>query len=521
MSKKLLIAVVAIILAGGVKLSADDSQKREFRAAWLATVWRIDWPSTAGTSTSVANSQKSQLVAYLDDFQSQNFNAVCFHVRSMCDAMYESSYEPWSSYLTGSRGAKPAWDPLAYAVEQAHARGLELHAWVNPYRWATTSSGWSTAQDQALVNAGLILSYTASDGTVTKILNPGMPESRERIVNVVREIITKYDVDGIIFDDYFYPNGIPTSSSAGDYNLWQAYKSNGGTLSFANWRREQVNQMVRDVYNMIAETKPEVRFGIGPAGVAGTSSTSASKYGVTPCPKGSDWQYNGIFSDPLGWLYDGAIDYISPQLYWKTTHSTNPFGPLTQWWSYCANHFGRHHFASHSISFLASSSGAENNANGWAEVAQQIRLSRQYNLDNAPGVNIYSAKNINGRNGGVSGLGAYLKENVFQTKAIVPAITWKNGATYAAPTNARLSNGKLMWNAVNGTLIKYSVYAVPLSVTIADAQSSTFGGIKSDYLLNLTYTNSFTLPSDKQSGYWYAVCVVDGYDKEYDPAYVN
>ena len=242
----------------------------------------------------------------------------------------------------------------------------------------------------------MLLTYT-SGSTVTTILNPGLQQSIDRIVNVCRELAENYNIDGIIFDDYFYPSGIPTNSSADDYQLWQ---SSGTSLSFANWRRDNVNRMVQAVWDMLQET-----------GVAGTASTGASAHGVTPCPTGSDWQYNGIFSDPLAWLDDGTIDYISPQLYWKTNHSTNPFGPLTQWWSYVANHFGRHHYASHSISFLTSS----NTQSDWAEVAAQIRLSRQYTENNAPGVNFYSAKNINGDNGGVSGLGNYLAANVFSS----------------------------------------------------------------------------------------------------------
>ena len=406
--KRLLLLLIACIMVMGTTANADEALKREMRAAWVATVYRIDWP----TSVNNATAQKAELVAYLDDLKAQNFNAIFFQVRSMCDAMYQSSYEPWSSYLTNTRGKNPGYDPLAYAVEQCHARGIQCHAWVNPYRWSTGTTDWNTAQDQQLKNSGMLLSYTNSSGTKTTILNPGLPATRERIVNVIREIITNYDVDGVVFDDYFYPNGIPTNSNAEDYNLWN---DSGVDMTFADWRRNNVNMMVRDVYNMIQDTKPEVRFGISPAGVAGTAATSAAQHGVTPCPKGSDWQYNGIFSDPLAWLEQGTIDYISPQIYWKTTSSSNPFGPITKWWSYVANHFGRQHFASHSISFLKEDS---NTSSDWAEIVKQINYSRQYTENNAPGTVLYSAKNINGNNGGVSGLGAYLLANEFQHPAI-------------------------------------------------------------------------------------------------------
>ena len=505
MMKRILLLLITLAIATGAY--ADEALKREMRAAWVATVYRIDWP----TSVNNATAQKAELVAYLDNLQAQNFNAIFLQVRTMCDAFYQSSYEPWSSYLTGTRGRNPGYDPLAYAVEQCHARGIQCHAWVNPYRWST-GTDWNTEQDKQLKNSGMLLSYT-SGGTTTTILNPGLPETRQRIVNVIKEIITNYDVDGVIFDDYFYPNGIPTNSSAQDYNLWN---DSNVDMTFADWRRNNVNMMVADVYNMIQQVKPEVRFGIGPAGVAGTRSTSAAQHGVNPCPTGSDWQYNGIFSDPLAWLEQGTIDYISPQLYWKTDHSTNPFGPLTKWWSYVANHFGRHHYASHSISFLASTS---NTTSDWAEVTQQINYSRQYTENNAPGAVLYSAKNINGNNGGVGGLGNYLLANEFQHPAMIPAVTWKTAPGYDAPTGLALEGTNLVWNAQEGTLVKYSVYAVPNGITIDEAASTAFDGIKSDYLLGVTYKPEYPLASAYQSGYWYAVCVIDGYGNESGPAY--
>ena len=506
MMKKFLLLSIAIMTMA-IGSNADEALKREMRAAWVATVYRIDWP----TSVNNASAQKAELNAYLDNLQAQNFNAIYLQVRTMCDAFYQSSYEPWSSYLTGTRGKYPGYDPLAYAVEQCHARGIQCHAWVNPYRWsASASTDWNTPQDQELKNAGMLLTYNGKT-----ILNPGLPETRQRIVNVIKEIITKYDVDGVVFDDYFYPDNIPTNSSAPDYRLWN---DSNVDMTFADWRRNNVNMMVRDVYYMIQDVKPEVRFGISPAGVAGTRSTSAAQHGVTPCPTGSDWQYNGIFSDPLAWLEQGTIDYISPQLYWKTTHSTNPFGPLTQWWSYIANHFGRHHFASHSISFLAEGS---NTSNDWAEIVQQINFSRQYTENNAPGVVLYSAKNINGNNNGVSGLGNYLLANAFPHPAMIPAVTWKQAPGYNAPGNLAQNGTALTWTYQQGTLVKYSVYAVPSDMTRDDAMSPTYGGIKSDYLLGITYKPDFTLPSAYQNGYWYAVCVIDGYGNESEPAYLG
>ena len=420
--KKLTIALCLLLCVPHAL--ADTYIKREVRAVWMATVWALDFPTTTGTSASAQSMQKREMTDYLDRLKADNFNTVYFQVRSMCDAFYPSSYEPWSSYLTGERGADPGWDPLAFVVEECHKRGMECYAWVNPYRWST-GSDWDTPQDQDLKNSGLLLSHGS-----TTILNPGLPAARQRIVNVCKEITVNYDIDGIVFDDYFYPNGIPTNSTAGDYNLWQ---SSGTSLSFGDWRRANVNQMVADVYNMIQSTKPYVKFGISPAGAACTSESVASKYGIEPCPVASDWQYNGIFSDPVAWLYEGTIDFISPQLYWKTTHSTNPFGPMTDWWSYVANLFGRHHYASHSISHLLDS----NNTYEWAEVGKQLQYSRDYTENAAPGEVYYSAAYITGKK--AEGLGEWLLENKYQRPALTPAIDWKKADHYDKVTNLQKS----------------------------------------------------------------------------------
>lgn len=487
-----LLAIAALPMSSGVK--------REVRSVWMATVWALDWPS----STSSTTAQKNEMVKYLDVLQKNNFNAIYFQVRTMSDAFYKSSYEPWSSYLTGTRGKDPGWDPLAFVVEECHKRGMECHAWVNPYRFST-GSNWSTAQDQALKSAGMLLAYTKSDGKTTTILNPGLESVRKRIVDVCKEIISNYDVDGLVFDDYFYPEGIPVTSSAGDYDLWQ---KSGASMTFGDWRRNNVNQMVADVYNMVQQQKPYVRFGISPAGAACTSAAVAAKHGIDRCPVASDWQYDGIFSDPVAWLEAGTIDYISPQLYWKTNHKANPFGPMTKWWSYVAKHFGRHHYASHSISFLNSS----NTASDWEEIGKQVQFSRDYTENEAPGAVFYSAAYVTGKK--QSGFGEWLQVNKFQNKALTPAIDWKKSdleKVQVSGLNKRAT--VLSWAGVDN--VRYSVYAVPESVNVETLDSN----IPAEYLLGVSYKTTYTMPDDKKSGYNYAVCVLDRYGNEYEPVY--
>ena len=487
-----LLAIAALPMSSGVK--------REVRSVWMATVWALDWPS----STSSTTAQKNEMVKYLDVLQKNNFNAIYFQVRTMSDAFYKSSYEPWSSYLTGTRGKDPGWDPLAFVVEECHKRGMECHAWVNPYRFST-GSNWSTVQDQALKSAGMLLAYTKSDGKTTTILNPGLESVRKRIVDVCKEIISNYDVDGLVFDDYFYPEGIPVTSSAGDYDLWQ---KSGASMKFGDWRRNNVNQMVADVYNMVQQQKPYVRFGISPAGAACTSAAVAAKHGIDRCPVASDWQYDGIFSDPVAWLEAGTIDYISPQLYWKTNHKTNPFGPMTKWWSYVAKHFGRHHYASHSISFLNSS----NTTGDWEEIGKQVQFSRDYTENEAPGAVFYSAAYVTGKK--QSGFGEWLQVNKFRNKALTPAIDWKKSDLEKVQVSALNKRATVLsWTGVDN--VRYSVYAVPESVNVETLDSN----IPAEYLLGVSYKTTYTMPDDKKSGYNYAVCVLDRYGNEYEPVY--
>lgn len=487
-----LLAIAALPMSSGVK--------REVRSVWMATVWALDWPS----STSSTTAQKNEMVKYLDVLQKNNFNAIYFQVRTMSDAFYKSSYEPWSSYLTGTRGKDPGWDPLAFVVEECHKRGMECHAWVNPYRFSA-GSNWSTAQDQALKSAGMLLAYTKSDGKTTTILNPGLESVRKRIVDVCKEIISNYDVDGLVFDDYFYPEGIPVTSSAGDYDLWQ---KSGASMTFGDWRRNNVNQMVADVYKMVQQQKPYVRFGISPAGAACTSAAVAAKHGIDRCPVASDWQYDGIFSDPVAWLEAGTIDYISPQLYWKTNHKTNPFGPMTKWWSYVAKHFGRHHYASHSISFLNSS----NTTSDWEEIGKQVQYSRDYTENEAPGAVFYSAAYVTGKK--QSGFGEWLQVNKFQNKALTPAIDWKKSDLEKVQVSALSKRATVLsWAGVDN--VRYSVYAVPESVNVETLDSN----IPAEYLLGVSYKTTYTMPDDKKSGYNYAVCVLDRYGNEYEPVY--
>ncbi len=472
--------------------SLKAQPKREFRASWLTTVWAIDWPTSWGNANK-AQQQQDELKALVDSLEAANMNAVFFQVRGFCDAMYNSQYEPWSTYLTGTRGGQPSYDPLAVLVEYAHSKGIEVHAWMNPYRYSTSSATHGTlATDYAnthpdwLVNCGGIY-----------ILNPCMPEVKERIAAVVADVVEHYDVDGIIFDDYFYQSGYLNTYDD------SYYQASGTTLSRADWRRAQVNEMVRMVRDTIRSIKPYVHFGIGPAGVAGKSNTSAPVYGVEPCPVGSDWQYNGIYSDPLAWYNEQTIDYMAPQLYW-TIGSSNDYDVLSNWWSKMASVFGRHMYPSQDLS------GGKGSSTSMAEeIGKQMILDRDHDLLGAPGSCWYSL------NTGMktAGFFRYIRNNVNPHLAVVPQMWWLKQDTTLFVNNLRyqsMGNGKmyLTWDAPMDNL-RYVVYNVPQDTV---GKIGAFAG--GDFIRSITYGTNYAIDMTGDVGR-FGVSVLDRFGNEY------
>ena len=502
--KRLITALLALFVIAGQAIAANP--KREMRSSWLTTVTNIDWPTTKGTSASAQAAQKKELLAYLDKFEEWNMTGTCLHIRSMADAMYPSKYAPWSSYLTGTRGADPGWDPLAYFIEECHKRGLEAYVWLNPYRWKTSGASWSTAMDKEWLEKDMIISNDAGNFYT---FNPALPETQELFINVIKEVVSNYDIDGLLFDDYFYPgSGTTESSSAPDYD---DYKASGTTLSIGDWRRANVNKMVKDCYETIKSLRPDVRFGIGPAGV---SNKSASKYGLPSQSSygssASDWQYAQIYADPLTWMYEGTIDFISPQLYWETTHSTNGYAALTHWWSDVAEILNCHCYISQA-SYKVTNSGW-----GIDEIIKQVKINRQYAKNNNCGAIYYNSNTL-------KSYCSKLADDVYSTKALSPEITWKSGKSYEKVANLTYNNGTLTWDATtNGNaIIRYTVYAVPIEVSLNNAMSADGDGIDGKYLQKVVYGTSYTVDTDKQNNYWYAVCVFDGYSKEHAIALAN
>lgn len=521
--KKLIksIAMAVVIMAtASVMYAADAPQKSEMRSAWVATVWQLDWPSNVVSSTgntSQINTQKNDMTRLLDSLSVNNFNAINFQIRSRCDAMYKSSYEPWSTDLVSKRGLDPGYDPLAFVVEECHKRGMECHAWINPYRYESVAGQWSGgAGDYRKDHPDWIMDVNGAS-----ILNPGKPEVTQRICDIITEIITNYDVDGVLFDDYFYLSGTQDSQDA---DLYNAYKADGGTLSQADWRRDNVNRMVAAVYKTIKDKKPYVRFGVAPAGIACTSQSVAKQYGISPCPTGSDWQYSSIYSDPIAWVSQQTLDFISPQIYWTIGYSTD-YDKATKWWSEVANKWNRHMYVSHDIATLNASSKAPGmslvedeistlasgpNNTTFEEYANEIRLNRKYTLNDAPGSIFYSCKYLY-KNAPL--FSHYLSTTVFNTPALMPSMTWIPVSNPGNVTNVKRAGANLTWDKKDN--VRYTVYAVPTSISQANFSRDA------EYLLGVSYTNSYTVPDRYLSGYNFAICVYDRYGNEYSPVFVN
>lgn len=475
-------------LLSGQMLSAA-APKREFRAAWITTVWAIDWPKNSWGSADRADAQKQELIQIFDSLKMANMNAACLQVRGFSDAMYRSKYEPWSKYLTGTRGGEPSYDPLALAVQEAHARGMELHVWLNPYRYASSTETYGNLPtDYSQTHPEWLMTY--GDAT---ILNPGLPEVRERIAAVVADILEKYDVDGVLFDDYFYLSGTPMSMDA---DLYAANNPQG--LTQAEWRRENVNEMIRLVHDTIKSVKAWVTFGIGPAPQVASSDAHAAKYGVEKMPF-SDWQYNGIYSDPLAWISRGTIDYVSPQMYWNI-NSSYSFAVFSAWWSKVSNQFGRHFYASHSVEGAGISYPV-------TETSDQVSVLRNDDRNSATGSVFFSIYKAILAEGFVRNL----RNTVYRYPALPPMKAWQRRTSPLYVSNIAYSGstGKLSWTAPAENL-RYAVYCIP-----NDYQSRTGVFFNPENLVGMSYTNSCSVPL--RLNHTYAVAVIDRYGNEYPP----
>jgi uncharacterized lipoprotein YddW (UPF0748 family) len=487
------------ILLGALLASQSWSQeaypKREFRGAWVAVVTNLDWPSSPHLTTA---QQKAELEELFDDLKDAGVNAVYFHIRTECDAVYASSIEPWSYWLTGQQGSAPSplYDPLEFAIDEARKRGMELHAWFNPYR-AVKSVGYYT-------NSASHVSNAHTDWVLErdnyKFLDPGLPAVEDYIVSVFMDVVERYDVDGVHMDDYFYPYGGMGDEDAATFAAYPR-----GFTDVGDWRRDNVNRLIARLQDTIAQTKPHIKFGVSPFGIW--------KPGTPSGISGMD-AYNTIYCDPMAWLEDRSVDYLTPQLYWGFGGGQD-YGTLMPWWAdQCAAH-NRHLYPG-----MAAYKLVAPNVYSGGELPSQVRANRR-EPDCQGGV-FFEAANFQQN---PKGFTDSLRYRVYSVPAIPPEMDWKTGTTPNAPSNLRFETGTegeyLTWDppAPSGdgdTTLMFAVYRFDHAPTEAelDEGNNLFGVGGWDMKL-LPARSSF---ANNPTGDYYVVTSVGRYSAESAPS---
>jgi uncharacterized lipoprotein YddW (UPF0748 family) len=405
------------LLFSAVTLTAQGPPlpMREFRAAWIATVHNIDWPSKSGLP---AEAQRAELSAIMKRAADLKLNAVVFQVRPQCDAFYQSS-EPWSRFLSGKMGEAPGYDPLEYAIREAHARGLELHAWFNPFRAASSLDVPTTSRHVTQQHPEWVRRYGSQ-----LWLDPGEPEVRAYTQRLILDVVRRYDVDGIHIDDYFYPYPVKSAPFPDD----ATYRRFGNGMQRDDWRRACINGFVEQLYRTIKAEKRGVKFGISPFGIW--------RPGVPPPIQADLDSYAHLYADARRWLREGWCDYVAPQLYWPIEPTKQSFPILLNWW-HGENQAGRHVWPGLAVDRI----GKDRNAQ---EILNQITLTRRAGA--GPGQIHWSGKNLLGNRGGVADL---LRRTAYAEPALVPASPWLGSSSPERPSLQR-SGGKLEWRAEGG-----------------------------------------------------------------------
>jgi len=395
--------------------------RREFRGAWVASVSNIDWPSRAGLPV---EQQKQELIAILDKAVELNLNAIVLQVRPAADALYPSKLEPWSPYLTGQMGKppEPFYDPLAFAIEEAHRRGLQLHTWFNPYRVRMDGAmGKPSADHSSQSRKKIVRKYG-------KMLwfDPGEPQAEEHFIAVLTDVVKRYDIDGVHIDDYFYPYQIKdkdgkTVPFPDDASYRRAVRR-GEKLERDDWRRQNVNRLIERMYTEVKRLKPWVLVGISPFGIW--------RPGNPPGIEGLD-QYSTLYADARLWFQEGWLDYMTPQLYWRVDSEKQSYPKLLAWWTE-QNTKQRHLWPGNFTSRVRRSPDESESATVWsaAELIRQIEATRAQ--PGATGNVHFSMKALMNN---YDGIADKLKESVYSEPALVPKSPWLE----ERPTQSQIS----------------------------------------------------------------------------------
>jgi len=425
---------------------AQVAPKYEFRAVWVATVNNIDWPSKPGLTT---EQQKNEVIDILNMHSLNGMNAIIMQVRPASDAFYKSDFEPWSRYLTGTQGKAPSpfYDPLQFWIEQCHLRNMEFHAWLNPFRVAQNANEPLFANHIAFKHPEWIVNYGDK-----LYFDPGIPQAREFVIKVVTDIVSRYDVDAIHFDDYFYP--YPLKEDFPDQSSFALYNRGFLEGQKAFWRRDNVDLLIQALSENIKKTKPWVKFGISPFGVwrnkADDPDGSETTAGTT--------NYDHLYADILKWQKNGWIDYCLPQLYWQIGHSSVDFVGLSKWWA--AHAYNRAMYIGQAVYKLEANSTIPE----WKDpdqLVKQIQVIRQ--IPSLGGSAFYSSVHFKRD---LFGFDQSLREKLYKSPALVPTMPWIDNMKPEPPTHFKKRGHRLKWKSVNpeNEMDKIAAYVVYLNL---------------------------------------------------------
>ena len=473
--------------------------KYEFRGVWIATVNNIDWPAGGVTDP---GQQKADYIRLLDMYEKNGMNAMIVQVRPAADAFYPSQYEPWSQWLTGVQGKPPSpyYDPLQFMIEETHKRGMEFHAWLNPYR-AVHNIGSSSVAENHITRIHPEWFVTYGD---KKYFDPGNKEAQNFVVNVVRDIVKRYDVDAIHMDDYFYPYRIPGKEFPDE----ASYKKSGSLLNKDDWRRSNTDSIIKALSLVIKQEKKLCRFGISPFSVWRNNDKDSVRGSDS---RSGQTNYDDLYADILLWLQKGWIDYVTPQLYFTIGHPKVDYAKMLDWWS--RNSYGRHVYIGHGVYKAGTKEAGWDNPN---EIPNQIKLLRRN--PNVQGSIYFSSvsfqRNPNGWNDS-------LQNNYYKYPALLPPMRWiDNEKPWPPIVEKEIDDDSIIQLKVkpdprNHIPIKYYVvyqYA-------ADSHSETFGNVPQYISRLITTPDGFKLKeplSSKHFSYRYVITAVGKNNNESD-----
>lgn len=435
--KKALLSLALMLSA--IQLWALDvpQPRREFRGAWMHVIFQ---PQYSQKSTAEL---QSYLRSELDKLQAAGMNAILFQVRPSADALYPSELEPWSRFLTkDGKAPEPYWDPLQFMIDETHKRGMELHAWLNPYR--VTSSPNEKLASSHIYHREPERFVTYADKKI--YFDPGLPENRKFIEDVVMDIVNRYDVDGIHFDDYFYPYPV----AGAEFPDKASYKKYGKGMKRNDWRRRNVDLLIEEIHAKIAAAKPWVRFGVSPFGIWRNKKSDK---------RGSDTNglqnYDALFADVLLWSEKGWVDYVIPQLYWELEHKAASYLTLNQWWNDNANN--RHMYIGQAVEKTMNKPDLAPSKEK-SQLKHKIDLTRQ--AENIQGTCWFPGYSITKNVGGIADS---LANDLQSEIALVPSYPWISSERPAKVSNLASKAGRLSWSAPEpkgktGDVVRFVIY---------------------------------------------------------------